>query len=254
METTVEVLFTPADFMALAGRDLSRTVCVVFDVLRATTSIVTALGHGAVAIRPVRDIPEALAARDQEPGLLLAGERGGLAIPAQLTGSVAFDLGNSPREFTAARVKGRRIAMTTTNGTLALRACAPAAMVLAACFLNLGPTAELLQRRSPDALLIVCSGTFEQAAYEDMLGAGALCEEIWTRFGPGAADSAHAARKLFLLDRHDLAGAVAQARNGRRLLSRPDLRDDVAFCVQLGLFDFAAELGRDGWITRSGPG
>ena len=95
----MDVLFTPADFAALARRDLSRTTCVVFDVLRATTSMVTALSAGAEAIVPVSDIPEALAWRNRLPEVLLAGERDGRRILADRTGGVDFDLGNSPREF-----------------------------------------------------------------------------------------------------------------------------------------------------------
>jgi 2-phosphosulfolactate phosphatase len=189
-------------------------------------------------------------AKKQTPDLLLAGERDGLPISAELTGSLAFDVGNSPREFTPARVNGMHIAMTTTNGTRALRACAPAATILAASFLNLGATAGLIGRLNPSSLLLVCSGTFEEAAYEDILGAGALCDQIWERWGAEAADSAHVARQLFKQVEHDLLGAVSQARNGRRLLERPALRDDVAFCVQRDIFDLAAVLEKDGWIKR----
>src|SRR5262245_5284580 len=115
MMPSLEVLFTPADFAALEARDLSETVCVVFDVLRATSTIVTALANGASAIFPVAEISEALAVRRKEMDVLLAGERNGLRILNHLTGSIAFDLGNSPREFTRAKVAGRPIAMTTTN-------------------------------------------------------------------------------------------------------------------------------------------
>src|SRR4051812_1670351 len=94
---TLEVLFTPAEFAVLPQRNLAGAVCVVFDVLRATTSMVAALGNGADAILPVSDIPEALEVARQHPGVLLAGEREGLRIRAALTGSVDFDLGNSPR-------------------------------------------------------------------------------------------------------------------------------------------------------------
>src|SRR2546422_11748827 len=97
---TLEVLFAPAEFAALHQRDLSETACVVFDVLRATSTMVTALANGAAAIIPVAGIPEALAIRQRQPEVLLAGERDGLRIQADLTGSIAFDLGNSPREFT----------------------------------------------------------------------------------------------------------------------------------------------------------
>src|SRR6185437_5993383 len=96
---TLEVLFTPADFAALKGRNLSETLCVVFDVFRATSSMVTALANGAEAIVPVSEIPEALAIKERAPGVLLAGEREGVRIDAALTGGTDFDLGNSPREF-----------------------------------------------------------------------------------------------------------------------------------------------------------
>ena len=142
--TSLEVLFTPAEFEALSRRDLSDTVCVVFDVLRATSSMVAALGHGAEALFPVETIPEALQVRERRPDVLLAGERDGVRIRADLTRSIDFDLGNSPREFTRAKVAGRTIVMTTTNGTRALRACTSAKAVLASSFLNLQATANFL--------------------------------------------------------------------------------------------------------------
>src|SRR2546430_2590538 len=133
----IEVLFAPAEFEALKGRDLSKTVCVVFDILRATSTMVTALANGATAIIPVAEIPEALSIRNRQSDVLLAGERNGLRIEADLTGGIAFDLGNSPREFTPERITARTIVMTTTNGTRALRACRGANQVLIASFLNL---------------------------------------------------------------------------------------------------------------------
>jgi hypothetical protein len=120
MSTTLEVLFAPAEYASLNQHDLRQTVCVVFDVLRATSTMVAALDNGAAAIVPVADIAEALDLRRREPDVLLAGERNGLRIQGDLTGGIEFDLGNSPREFTRARVEGRTIVMTTTNGTRAL--------------------------------------------------------------------------------------------------------------------------------------
>ena len=249
---TLEVLFTPADFAALKQRELSRTVCVVFDILRATSSMVTALANGAAAIIPVEEIPEALALRRQQPGLLLAGERDGVRIQADLTGSIAFDLGNSPREFTAERVSGRAIAMTTTNGTRALRACAPAKAVLIGSFLNLRATAEFIESAPPGQLLLVCSGTHDQAAYEDVLAAGALCDLIWPAYAAGAAaDSARMARELFRMAEADLPAALAQSRNGRRLLGLADLGPDVAYCARRDLLPLLAELGKDGLIRKT---
>jgi 2-phosphosulfolactate phosphatase len=249
--TTLEVLFAPAEFAALAQRDLSQTACVVFDVLRATSTMVTALGNGAAALAPVSDIPEALSLRQRQPEILLAGERAGVRIEARLTGGVPFDLGNSPREFTAARVRGRTIAMTTTNGTRALRACAPASAVLIGAFLNLRATAEWIEKHAPQNLLVVCSGTHEEAAYEDVLGAGALCDLVWDRYSRGAvADSAKVARQIFRLEQHDLLSAMAQSRNGRALMAHPDLRDDLPFCLQRDLFSFVAQQGKDGLVRK----
>ena len=248
---TLEVLFTPADFAALKQRDLSGTVCVVFDILRATSSMVTALANGASAIIPVEEIPEALALRQQQPGLLLAGEREGVRIQAGLTRSIAFDLGNSPREFTADRVGGCTIAMTTTNGTRALRACAPAKTVLVSSFLNLRATAEFIGFAPPGDLLLVCSGTHEQAAGEDVLAAGALCDLIWPAYGAGAvADSAGMARELFRIAEPDLPAALGRSRNGRRLLGLAELHPDVAYCAQRDLLPLLAELGKDGMVRK----
>jgi 2-phosphosulfolactate phosphatase len=249
--TTLEVLFAPAEFASLRQRDLSETSCVVFDVLRATTSMITALWNGAEAILPVEEISGALAARQGRPELLLAGERDGVRIGPELAGGIGFDLGNSPREFTPAAVQGKTVAMTTTNGTRALRACQQARTTLAASFLNLGATAAELQKGGADKLLIVCSGTFDQAAYEDALGAGALCDLVWSRYQAGLiADSARMAHELFLQSRGDLAGGIARSRNGCRLMSNRELRDDVAFCAQRDVYPLVAVLGKDGLVRR----
>jgi 2-phosphosulfolactate phosphatase len=247
----LDVLFTPAEFEALKEKDLRDTICVVFDVLRATSSMVTALANGAREIIPVEEIAEALKERERQPDVLLAGERDGVCITAELTGSVAFDLGNSPREFTSDIVKGKTIVMSTTNGTRALRACAVARTVLAGSFLNLTLTAEFVQRARPASVLAVCGGTFEEAGYEDVLAAGALCELLCA---PGNAveesDAALLARKVYQLEKSDLPTGLAQSRNARRLLARPQLRDDVLFCVQSDRFPLVAELGKDGRLRK----
>src|SRR5258706_12490375 len=115
MTASLEVIRTPAEFGTLGERDLSQTVCVVFDILRATTTMITALVNGAEAIIPVEQIGEALEVRRQRPNVLLAGERDGVRIRANLTGGIDFDLGNSPREFSADRVQGRTIVMTRSE-------------------------------------------------------------------------------------------------------------------------------------------
>ena len=249
----LEVTFTPAEFTALRQRDLSQTVCVVFDVLRATSSIVTALANGACEIIPVCEIAEAVALRQARPDLLLAGERNGRRILRAQTGSVDFDLGNSPREFTRERVAGRSIAMTTTNGTRALQACRGARRLLVGSFLNLGAVTDWLARDGTERLLIVCSGTHEEAAYEDVLGAGALCDAVWAQFANGhLADSAQMARETYQRGAGDLLTAVTASKNARRLFALPELRDDVTVCFRRDSANVLAELTTAGSVVRLG--
>jgi len=247
----VKVLFTPADFAALRAEELADATCVVFDVLRATSTIVTALANGAQAVIPVADIAEALSVRAEWPEVLLAGERNGLRIRAGATGGIEFDLGNSPREFVPEKVRGRTIVMTTTNGTRALRACAGARAVLLSCFLNLGATARFLAQHCPDRLLLVCSGTGADAAWEDALAAGALCGQLQGVFAePALADSAHFAHEIYRAERRDLAASLRFSRNAQRLLAIPELRGDVEFCLREDTLELVAGQAPGGEIRR----
>lgn len=251
MTRTLEVLFTPADFGALQQRDLSATTCVVFDILRATTTMLTALANGATAVIPVSEIAAAIAIRQRQSDVLLAGERDGVRIVAAQTGGVDFDLGNSPREFTPEHVRGRTIVTTTTNGTRALRAVAPAKTVLIGAFLNLRALATWIQQQPVESLLLVCSGTHEQAALEDTLAAGALCDLIWSEYSSSElADSAQMAREIYRQSAADLLGAMEHSRNGRRLLAMPELCADVPFCLQCDTLNLLATLGKDGAVRR----
>jgi 2-phosphosulfolactate phosphatase len=246
----LEVFFSPAEFAALKSRDLRGTICVVFDILRATTSIVAALSNGASAVVPVETIEEAVALRRNDPGLLLAGERHGLRITAELSGGIDFDFGNSPREFQADKVRGKLLAMTTTNGTRGLKACVGADAVLAASFLNLAATESHVRERGGGRILLICSGTYEEASYEDTLAAGALVHAFWPDFqAEEIADSAQIARNIFLSASSDLLGAMRFARNGRRLLEMPDLAADVPFCLQRDTAPIVAALSA-GQVVR----
>lgn len=247
--TRIEVLFSPAEFEALATRDLSQTTTVVFDVLRATTSIVTALANGAAAVLPVATIQEALERKKHQPQVLLAGERDGFRITKKLTGSIDFDLGNSPREFRREILSGKTVVMTTTNGTRALRAAARAERVLVASFRNLSTVAKFIFEHSPEDLLVICSGTHEEASFEDTLGAGALASMVWDQYREGhVADSVQIARLIYQQAKDDLVAAALCATNGRRLLAISELRDDVAFCLQSGGAEVLAGMDRDGLI------
>jgi 2-phosphosulfolactate phosphatase len=248
--TKIEVLFSPAEFEALHKRDLSSTTCVVFDVLRATSSIITALANGARSVTPVATIEEALREKQRDPAALLAGERDGFRITRKQTGSIDFDLGNSPREFTRESIQEKSIVMTTTNGTRGLKACLGAKEILVGSFLNLSHVAEHLQNSGAADLLLVCSGSYEEASYEDLLGTGALTSSVWEKFRDGhIADSAQIARNTYESVKGDLLSAMRFARNGRRLLGIPELRDDVPFCLQRDVFPLIAAMNKDCRIT-----
>jgi len=283
----IDAILSPAELPALAKRDLRSAACVVFDVLRATSTIVTALHNGAKAIVPVSEIAEELAIQKKRPDILLGGERDGVRIraahkwhghPARESSAdtevgntqagslchysdVDFDLGNSPREYTKENVRGKTIVSTTTNGTRALRACAGAKTILAASFLNLTATVEFIKKNQPAQVLLVCAGTRENTALEDVLAAGAMCEMLLNEpltpalspLGRGEgdlqmSDSAVVARAVYTQAKSDLAAAVRASENARRLLAIPELCDDVPFCLQRDVFPLVAKMEADGTI------
>ena len=246
----LDVLLSPAELPGLASRNLQDTVCVVFDVLRATSTFVTALYHGAKAIFPVSEISEALEFRETDPGILLAGERDGVKIRARPNGDVDFDLGNSPREFTPETIGGKVVVSTTTNGTRALRACAGAQTILAASFLNLTATAGFIRQCASTEILLICAGTGSRIADEDVIAAGALAELLSDEKlvpSPSALTAVAAWQK----SKSNLAAAIARAENARRLLALPGLADDVAFCLQVDRFPIIARMSAGALVSGS---
>lgn len=152
--------------------ELAGGTVVVIDVLRATSTIVTALANGAAAVIPCLEVDEArrIAAGLEAGTALLGGERGGLLIEG-------FDLANSPQEYSADRVRGRNIVFTTTNGTRAIQQCRQARRVLFGAFVNLSTLCDAL--RNDDATLhLLCAGTQDRITREDALLAGAVAVRL----------------------------------------------------------------------------
>ena len=219
----ITVALDPAEIAHLPKRDLSRTTCVVFDVLRATSSMITALAHGALEIHPVRTIEEARELKADMPHAVLGGERDGEII-------AGFEVGNSPFEYTG--LTGRTIITTTTNGTIALRACEHAETVLVGAILNLAELADEIRWREPQELLLVCAGTFEEFALEDACAAGLLIAAL-----PDTqlTDAAHAALAIAKQFPTPLA-ALRAARNGRALAAKGRGKE-VDWCAQASRFN-----------------
>jgi phosphosulfolactate phosphohydrolase-like enzyme len=248
--THLEVLFSPAEFDALSPERLAHTTCVVFDILRATTSMVTALAHGAEAIQPVADIQEALFARQALPQALLAGERQGVRISAELTGGTEFDLGNSPAEFTSPALAGRILIWTTTNGTRALRSTRGA---------DTNPAGFLSQPHEPPPPHFGRTPQARSSSSEPAPTTRPRSRTPWLRAHSAkmlwelyewgdVADSALIARTLWRQTTiAHLLDALAQSLNGRRLLKIPALKHDVAFAAQLDPFPIVVDLDADGF-------
>lgn len=230
----IEAILTPAEIATLPRRDLRAATCVVFDVLRATSTMLTALSNGARRIYPVCTVEEARHLKSERlPGALLGGERGGRRLDG-------FDLGNSPREYTASAVAGRDIITTTTNGTVALRACAGAGEVMAGAWLNLDALAGWL---AADRVVLVCAGTGEGFALEDGLAAGALVSRLRER----AHRLDDAARTVLALFEHmggDPLTAFQTSANGRRL-AEIGLGADLADCAAPSALPWIARMRGD---------
>lgn len=214
----VEVTFTPAE---LAGRPIDGCCVVAIDVLRATTTAVTGLAHGARAVWPVARPEEGRAALSALPpgAALLGGERYGRPLPG-------FHLGNSPAEYRPEVVGGRTVILTTTNGTQLLARCAAAAEVLLGALVNAGAVAGWLAGWPGDVVL-ACAGRHGGFSLEDTVCAGLILEQMgrkWS-FGRGAA----AALGLFGVYREDPARALNDSPHGKYLVEI-GLGADLADC------------------------
>lgn len=170
----------------VSEHELAGATVVVIDLLRASTTICTALANGAREVRPFLEIADTLQAAEglDRTTVLLGGERGGRLIPG-------FDLGNSPAEYTSGRVGGKPIFFTTTNGTRALRHARLAKRVIVGAIVNLSAVVEAV--RNDPQVHILCAGTGGEITREDVLAAGAFVNRLtlasndWQLTGPADA-------------------------------------------------------------------
>jgi 2-phosphosulfolactate phosphatase len=218
----VDVAVTPD---RLEPGAVAAATVLVIDVLRASTCIVTALDHGCAGIVPVAAPEEARRRLADLPGGLVAGERRGEPLEG-------FDLGNSPLEFTAARVGGRSVVMTTSNGTRALLAARGAAAIGVAAFVNLGAAAAwaLAGRRD---IILVCAGERGARSLEDHVCAGLAAKRLLAadpavRVTPAAEAAVEAARPY-----GEDVGRLAQDSSWARHLASRGRAADVAACLAL---------------------
>jgi len=221
-------------------------VVAVIDVLRATSTMTTALAAGAAGVLAVDSPEEALALRAADPSRLLAGERGAHPIPG-------FDTGNSPAGMLIPGVAGRQVVLATTNGSRALAwAALHARHVLAVSLLNVtavaAATAADVAGGRADAVYILCSGTEGAFSLDDAYVAGALADLL---VGPAptrwnCSERARAALWMYRGAPGAPFSALAETGPGRSLL-RKGYRADVEFCARRDAFSVVPRL-RDGML------
>lgn len=256
----IQVAFLPQ----LAAREpAERGICIVIDILRATTTLTTLLEYGAVGVLVAPDADAAREEKRRDPGALLLGEIGGLRPDD-------FDLGNSPRELSPANANGRRAICHTSNGTAAIRAVAGAPAVLLGCLRNATAVAErafALALADDLPVTIVCAGGAGGRAFalDDTLVAGQLAALIVAaaaRAGQVAVldDAAGAAVTLFRVEVGDALSPAAEGweaalrrTSAGQHLAAIGLADDIPFCAQLDTTTFVPLAQTTGEQVRLTP-
>jgi 2-phosphosulfolactate phosphatase len=226
--------------------DPEASVCVMIDVLRASTSIVTLSAGGAQEI-VVAESPSAARriARQEPRRYVLAGEENGLAPRG-------FDYGNSPSEFAALDVTGQRFILSTTNGTRALQRLATSPLVLIGAIVNAAAVTRTLLAeagaRRLDAAL-VCAGLSRgrRLSLEDAVAAGALVDRALNDASAASlelTDGTLIAHRLYRAYRGDALAAFRRSEHGRSLIAL-GFANDLDFCAQADRFDAVPRLRRE---------
>jgi 2-phosphosulfolactate phosphatase len=198
---------------------------VVADVLRATSCITTAFAFGIKSITPFASLEDCLKMKAQ--GYFTSGERDGKKVEG-------FDLGNSPFEYMVEKLKGQKIAFTTTNGTQAIARSIGAKEIVIGSFLNLTAVSNHI-RQNNDNVLVLCAGWKGRFSLEDTLFAGALVELLKDHVEP-ECDAPQAAQHLYNQAKHDLVDFLKDASHVKRLADL-HIVEDIKFCLTVDKYD-----------------
>ena len=209
---------------------------VVIDVLRATTTITSALAHGASQVVACLEVDEARreAAKFSPDERLLGGERGCEVIDG-------FDLGNSPGQYTSQIVSGKTIVFTTTNGTKAMLRCHAADRVLLAAFVNLSALCQEIA--DDEQIALICAGTHGEITREDVLLAGAIVDRLETDMSQERMlnDQAVLARDAHRAAGGELEMLLAESRGGRNVAAA-GMQQDIAAAARVDQFSVVPEF------------
>lgn len=209
---------------------------IAVDVLRATTTMATVLAAGGEAVQVFSDLDQLMQVSEKWPAekRLRAGERGGAKV-------AGFDLGNSPLDCTPEQVQGRRLFISTTNGTRALQRVQAAPTVLAAAFVNRAAVVQYVLKKQPESMWIVGSGWEGSFSLEDTACAGAIAHSLLQQTNLPLEDLASndeviGAIALYSQWQDKLLELFYQASHGKRLL-RLDGHADLKYCAQTDILD-----------------
>jgi 2-phosphosulfolactate phosphatase len=205
-------------------------VVVIIDVLRATSVILHAMSEGASEVLPLASVEEALRMAKAFPrgSVLLGGERESGNIPG-------FDLGNSPRDYVAEKVKEKKLILTTTNGTKAFHLVSSGKEILVGSFFNIGAVAQRCLESGKD-LLIFASGDEGNFSLEDTICGGMLIDLITEKRKKSISltDASQCAQILYQKFKNNLLEAFHLSRHGRELMNR-GFEDDLPYCAQIDI-------------------
>lgn len=213
----VEVCFSPA---LLPLYRLEESVVVVIDIFRATSSICYGIDNGASEIIPVSTVEECQSYAGK--GYLLAAERNGEVVEG-------FDFGNSPFAYSIAKVKDKKIVLTTTNGTNAIKLAEHSHQIVIGSFLNLNAICNYLIAKDRSVLLL-CAGWKNKFNLEDSLFAGAVVNKL-KHLEPVMCDAAIAAEDIYLKAKPDLRKYLRKSSHSHRL-QQLNIENDILFCLQ----------------------
>ncbi len=203
---------------------------VVIDVLRATTTIAWALENGANSVQVFADVDELKneANSFNEEDKILVGERGGKKLDG-------FDLGNSPLGVSKEKVRGKRVFMSTTNGTRSLHRVRESKSLYTMALPNRKAIAERLISDNPKEVWIVGSGWEGSYSLEDSLAAGALASLLKDKLGSVSIfnDELMASLALWKTWENDVEGCLRIASHGQRLVGIGNHDEDFACCASL---------------------
>ncbi len=215
---------------------------VVIDILRATSVIIHAMSQEALEIIPVSTVEDAFQMAKAFPRgfILLGGEKETKNIPG-------FDLGNSPREYVAERVKGKKLILTTTNGTKAFHLVSSGKEILVGSFFNIGALARRCLELDRD-LLIFPSGDEGNFSLEDTICGGMLIELITEKAERHVtlSDASVCAKILYERFKDNLLEAFRLSRHGKELINR-GFEEDLAYCARIDAIPLVP-IFRDGVI------